>query len=69
MKGDFFMYENENRNLNGNSSAERNIPETTVNWTTPNMNETQGNRNNGYNPSHEGNRGQGYDMYLSLIHI
>ena len=57
------MYENENRNLNGNSSAERNIPETTVNWTTPNMNETQGNRNNGYNPSHEGNRGQGYDMY------
>ena len=25
------MYENENRNLNGNSSAERNIPETTVN--------------------------------------
>ena len=56
------MYENENRNLNGNSSAERNIPETTVNWTTPNMNETQGNRNNGYNPSHEGNRGQGYDM-------
>ena len=53
------MYENENRNLNGNSSAERNIPETTVNWTTPNMNETQGNRNNGYNPSHEGNSGNG----------
>ena len=36
------MYGNENRNLNGDNSTERNIPErnipeTTVNWTTPNM--------------------------------
>ena len=35
MKGDFFMYENENRNLNENTNPEGNMPETTVNWTTP----------------------------------
>ena len=38
MKGDFAMYENENKNMNGlgNETVEhRDIPETTVNWTTP----------------------------------
>ena len=62
------MYGNENRNLNGDNSTERNIPErnipeTTVNWTTPNMDEGQGNRNSGFNPSHEGSRQQGYNVY------
>ena len=38
MKGDFAMYENENKNMNGlgNENMEHgDVPETAVNWTIP----------------------------------
>lgn len=37
------MYENENKNLNQNTNTEERMPETTVNWTSPDMDKKQGN--------------------------
>lgn len=37
------MYENENKNLNQNTNTEGRMPETTVNWTSPDMDRKQGN--------------------------
>ena len=42
------MYENENRNLNENTNPEGNMPETTVNWTTPKPEDSRNQGNNGY---------------------
>jgi serine protease Do len=65
MKGDFFMYENENRNLNENTNPEGNMPETTVNWTTPKPEDSRNQGNNGYGPSYGNSRQPGYDPIYS----
>ena len=55
------MYENENRNLNENTNPEGNMPETTVNWTTPKPEDSRNQGNNGYGPSYGNSRQPGYD--------
>lgn len=57
------MYENENNNLNGNTNTEGRIPENTVNWTTPGVNENQNGGGQGYGPNYQNGRQPGYNMY------
>lgn len=64
------MYENENRNSNENTNHEGNMPQTTVNWTTPktdmnpNPNPNPIPPNNGYGPAYGPSHQQEYsNMY------
>lgn len=57
------MYENENNNLNGNTNTEGRVPENTVNWTTPEMNDRHGSGAQGYGPAYQNGRQPGYNVY------
>lgn len=58
------MYEDENRKPNENTNPEGNMPETTVNWTTPRADHSQHQGRSGYGPAYgEGRQPDYNNMY------